>query len=507
MKSLFLGDIDEAVREVIKYFDKQIGKKSNDIYRKNKLDYEKLFVTKKYDTIFYFTSEIENFNNLSDFISLLDYSSDAKKYVYVIRSEKFNVNNDNSKLDIIKDMLNNYANKKGKNIIILNVSCLYGKNFIDGEIKNVKELSKYENEIANYINIDDFSHFLYLLSTHKIDERYIELRAPKSFMLNELVENNIKKEINENIELPFEWKPIHSINDEKYLSKLINTKEEKKKNQAIIKLLEVIVMFCIFELLNTVFGTTFKLQSIDFRLIFIVIVAIYYDLRYSLLATALTIISFLFVNMKDAYDVSILLNTDNWIAVAVYLITTVIIRSKIKRFENDNKIANDKAQKLEKQNKFKERNLKKYEIKVKELNKAIIMHDKSFSKIENVITKYKNINLESVYDIFSSTLDTKNIAIFEVSQDKFTSVYSDGKNDVNYLLEKAPQEFVTSNNIWFNNSLDKRLPLYMVPIYNKDLLCYFVSIWDYEISIVNHDYRNNLISLARITSLLKENEK
>lgn len=506
MKSLFLGDIDDAVRDVIKYFDKQVGKKSNDIYKKSSLSYEKLFLAKEYDTIFYFSKDIENMENLSDFISVINSSSNIKKYVYVIRNNGYYINN-NEKTKTLKEILDVYVKKFNKNIIILNISCLYGSNFIDGEINYVNSKSVIEDKIVNYIHIEDFSKFLYMLSIHKYDGSYIEVKAPKSFKLKELLNKKIKEEINENINLPFEWKALHCISKEQNITALQNLNQDKKKNKAIAKYLEVIILFCIFELLNTVFKTTLQLQTIDFRLIYIVIISIYYSFKHSVLATILVVIALLISNLDSAYNLSVLANTDNWITIMAYIIITMVIRNKIKRFNNNEKLVLDKIERLEKQNKYKERNLKKYEIKIKELNKSIIMHDKSFSKIQNIITKYKNITTENIFEIFSNSLNTQNIVVLEINENKYINICAKENIDFSYLIEKTPDTFIIPNNIWVNNDLDKKMPLYIVPIFKDEKICYYVTIWDYEINIINHDYRNNLISLAQITSLLKENDR
>lgn len=47
----------------------------------------------------------------------------------------------------------------------------------------------------------------------------------------------------------------------------------------------------------------------------------------------------------------------------------------------------------------------------------------------------------------------------------------------------------------------------MVPIFDGDKVCYVVSVWDYDIGIMNNDFRNNLLSLANIVSFLKESER
>ena len=47
MRSLFIGNIDNVVKKTIKYFDDQDSKKNNDVYRKGKLDYKKLFFCKQ----------------------------------------------------------------------------------------------------------------------------------------------------------------------------------------------------------------------------------------------------------------------------------------------------------------------------------------------------------------------------------------------------------------------------------------------------------------------------
>ena len=211
MRSLFLGSIDDTIKEVIKYFDKQVGKSSNDIYKRKKIDYKKLFEAKQYDTVFYFAENTDDFSDVHDFFSVVDSSNNIKKYVYIIKGSKFNLNNNTKNLNMIKEIFDNYSKKENKNIIVLNVSCIYGKDFIEGEINNINENGSYGKEIGNYIYIDDFSHFLYLLSMKKVDTNYIELKAPSSFYLKDLIEKNVTQEFKENINLPFEWIPMHSI--------------------------------------------------------------------------------------------------------------------------------------------------------------------------------------------------------------------------------------------------------------------------------------------------------
>ena len=78
-----------------------------------------------------------------------------------------------------------------------------------------------------------------------------------------------------------------------------------------------------------------------------VIVAIYYKMKYSLLATSLVIISFMVANINSSHDLSFVLsNTDNWLTIIIYVVLTIIIRNKIEKYESFNKIVDEKIIKL-----------------------------------------------------------------------------------------------------------------------------------------------------------------
>ena len=120
MRSLFIGNIDNVVKEVIKYFDEQGNKKLNDIYRKGKLNYKKLFFSKKYDNVFYFSSGFnDDMDDLNNFLQLVDNSNDVKKYIYVVRGSEFNIDSNNEKVNIIKEIFLAYSKSKNKNILII----------------------------------------------------------------------------------------------------------------------------------------------------------------------------------------------------------------------------------------------------------------------------------------------------------------------------------------------------------------------------------------------------
>ena len=510
MRSLFIGNTDNAVKEVIKYFDSQVDRKLNDIYRKKKLDYEKLFFCKKYDNIFYFA---EGFNNhiddLNNFLQIVDNSDDVKKYVYIVRGTKFNIDLENEKIDIIKEIFEGYSNKKNKKIIFLNASCIYGKNFIDGEINKIKDRKKYIKETGNYIHVEDFSRFLYLLAIHKVSENYIELKSNVYVNIGELISKKQIKEKREDNNCLFNYKFEHSIvndiNNGLNVIDISKKQKEDKKISPVIKILEIMIMFFISEFLMNYFNTKFNLQYIDFRLIFITIVAIYYNFKYSLFASLLVIVSFLLSSISSAHDLSMILsNTDNLVLVVVYIIIAIITQNKIEKYENSIRTANETIEVLKKQNKHKERNLKKYEMRIKELNRELITYDNSFSKVSTLINDYKSVNSMDVYKIFSDNLGIENIVVFDlIKKDAYSNV------DINCdgLINKKISSFISNKEIWVNNDLKNDLPMYIVPIFNNKKITYLVTIWEYDVNILNNEYKNNLISLANIVSFLKECEK
>lgn len=514
MRSLFIGNIDEVVKDTIKYFDKQFDRKNNDIYRKKKLDYKKLFECKQYDNVFYFAKNLDNdIDDLNNFLQVLDCSNDVNKYFFVIRNDGFGLDFNCSNIEIIKEILNCYINKKRKNIIILNVSCLYSNKFIDGEINRIDDKNKYSDVYANYIHVDDFSRFLHLIAIHKLEVNYVDFRANVSVNVKNLLSNKVGLNAREeNLNYPFDFEFKHSIlndiSDGLNLVEILKFEVQDRERHPIIKGLEIIVMFFIAEVLVNIFNTTFNIQYIDFRLIFMIFVSVYYEFGYSLFATCLVILSFFFINIDNSYDFSVILtNTDNWVSIIIYLVMAIVIRSRISRFENHIKEADEKITLLDAQNKQKHRNILKYEARIKNLNRSIITNDNSLAKVSKFINNCRVVNDESIYEMFVDNLGTSNVVVFQVNRNRFNLAYTRCEVDYSYLVKEKVSTFITNEGVWSNFKLNKEFPLYMVPIFDGDKVCYVVSVWDYDIGIMNNDFRNNLLSLANIVSFLKESER
>jgi len=512
MTSLFISNLDNVVKEVYKYFNKLNDIKYNDIYQKNKINYKNIFISKKYDNIFYFSKDFDDFNDLNNFLKILDNTDGVKKYIYVVRSDKFSIDNKNEKIGIIQEIFNVYSKIKNKKIIFLNVSCLYGKDFIEGKINNLQINQNYNNEYANYVHIDDFCHFLFLVAKHVMKKNYLELKNNKSIVISSLISGGSIIETFEYTDpFEFDYHQNHSFKEdilkELDVKHLIRQNKVEKKGDFVIKIFEIILMFFVAEFFINIFNNRFNLQYVDFRLIYIVMIAIYYDWRYSLISTFLVIMSFLYSNIKTSYDIAVILsNTDNWIAIIIYLIISIIISNRISKFENYIKSIKEKINVLEQQNEFNEINIKEYKNKIKELNKNLIIHDSSISKVDAFINKFGKLNTKNIYKMFSENLGTNNIVIFETINDNLENAYTNSKVNYYNFSNKRVSEFFKKNKIWVNGNLEFDLPLFIVPIFNKKEISYVVAIWDYEISIFNTDYKNTLISLSNIASFLEECE-
>ena len=446
-------------------------------------------------------------DDLNNFLQLVDNSNDVKKYIYVVRGSEFNIDSNNEKVNIIKEIFLAYSKSKNKNIILLNTSCLYGEDFIEGKINSLKNLNKYGNSFGNYIHIKDFCKYLYIFAMHKIDQVYVELKSNEEVLINQLFTNDkikSKKIKYTNIlNYKFEYSIVNDINNGLNVKSIIKDNNKSINDNSIISLFEVIIMFVISEIFVKKFNNTFNIQYIDFRLIFMVIVAIYYKMRYSLLATSLVIISFMVANINSSHDLSFVLsNTDNWLTIIIYIVLTIIIRNKIEKYESFNKIVDEKIIKLKEEKRNRERNLKKYETRIKELNKELIIHDNSLSKVSNIISNYDVINKESIYNIFFDVFNEEGIVVYD---------FNDGclypENDINKLSLSKLNKLVLNKKIWVNKELDSKLPLYVVPICGNNKILYCVTIWSFDLSMVNNEFKNDLVSLSNIISYMKDSGK
>ena len=208
-------------------------------------------------------------------------------------------------------------------------------------------------------------------------------------------------------------------------------------------------------------------------------------------------------NINNSHDLSFVLsNTDNWLTIIIYIVLTIIIRNKIEKYESFNKIVDEKIIKLKEEKRNRERNLKIYEARIIELNKELIIHDNSLSKVSNIISNYDVINEESIYNIFFDVFNEEGIVVYD---------FNDGclypENDINKLSLSKLNKLVLNKKIWVNKELDSKLPLYVVPICVNNKILYCVTIWSFDLSMVNNEFKNDLVSLSNIISYMKDSGK
>lgn len=154
-------------------------------------------------------------------------------------------------------------------------------------------------------------------------------------------------------ELPrreYDWIPTINIADElpRLIREYSNRYESEKgnvvrrikayaaRNKLVIVMAELIFGFLIMELLNNLTATMVQFQYVDFRLLYVIVIATLHGLGAGISAAGLACVSMLISYSKLNMDWRFLLyNIDNWLPFACYLMIAAIAGYTKNRYRND----------------------------------------------------------------------------------------------------------------------------------------------------------------------------
>ena len=260
-----------------------------------------------------------------------------------------------------------------------------------------------------------------------------------------------------------------------------------KKKKILKNIINLIILFLSTELINILLKEIPELNNIDLRLVFIFIIANYIGTKYGVVAAILASIIYILQNYSGVLDVSIImLNTNNWLQIAIYLAFAIIIGLK---HDKDNLKINSLNNSIDEYKEKEEVNNKKiqaYEDELKEFNQVLLTHKKTYFQVSNFLhqidlVKYDN---KKISNYLKDILDNETC--------EFTNIQS-----IEKFLDNRSMTTVGEEHIWINKDLSEEKPCYIVPI-SIESQDYAVVIWKCKFEQMNTDYRNQIIGIAKI---------
>lgn len=291
----------------------------------------------------------------------------------------------------------------------------------------------------------------------------------------------------------FDWVDLHELSTElaKYPDLIGKTLGPKKgvltpffkkfpRSVELLKPVELILGAILTQFLTQLTGTLIQYKYVDFRLLFVVIMASLYGFRYGLLSAGLMGLSLIYTWYQLEIDWSLIIyNVGNWFPVVLYFVTGLIIGYHHDRTETI--IHNEKKQtKL-----IYEKYQFLYEVfneirKLKEeFREQVIGYRDSFGKIYTITRELDTLQEQDVYfraiSILEELMENNAVAIYYLESNREYARLQVSSTALNATLGKSlklsnyPEvlKCIEQGTIFQNTALEPNYPAYVAPVFNN----------------------------------------
>lgn len=415
-----------------------------------------------------------------------------------------------------------YRKNEGLSVLVLHVPYLYGygesTSAVANMVKQAVERSaiRFEgskDQICEYLSQEDLSSLILRIIDDWPAENVLNVPGGCAYSFSGLgVEfiklmptlkisyssgsNTVPVPVNtELVRREYDWVPVIDIVDElprlirEYSNRFNPEKSSVKKrvkkffskNRLIIILAEIIFGYLITEMLNSMTNTMVQFQYIDFRLLYVVLLATMHGIVPGLATAALACVSLVIGYSQLNIDWETLLyNPENWLPFACYLIVASIAGYTKERYLNELKYLKTENKALDERYLFLNE-LYREALKNKGEYKAqILSYSGSFGRIYEVARRLNSLlpkvifkeALESLEDL----LINQTICIYTVSADANYARLAVCSQKLNMKVPKSLKldnytemiEALRGGEVWCNKEQYPDYPDYCAGIFRKD---------------------------------------
>ncbi len=292
-----------------------------------------------------------------------------------------------------------------------------------------------------------------------------------------------------------EYERFLSTKQEKQATWLDKIREWIASHASAVKITELVLLFVLSEVFIHMTDSAVIFSIVDFRTIFIVIMATLYGLTYGIAAAALSSVSYFFARiMSGTNALTIFYEPTNWLAfVFFFLVGGLCGYVNLKKEEHGTY--------LEEQNKLLENKLiftgEIYEDTLrdkKDLKKQIISSKDSFGKIFDITRRLNTVAPQQLYlriiETFEEILENKSITVYSVKNDTPFGRLEVASRDILDVASRSISmdtyapiiEQLRDGGIWKNTALVRDLPMYAAGVYRGEELVLVIFLWHANIN-------------------------
>ncbi len=286
-------------------------------------------------------------------------------------------------------------------------------------------------------------------------------------------------------------------------------KKWMSEHRPAVKAIEIALMFIVTELLNIFTGSSVMFSIVDFRMAFIVIVAIVHGLYSGLLAAGLSSAAWFIAKVVTGTSwLTIFYEPTNWFAFVYYFLVGAL--SGYVRLTKDDKIkfGDEQVKLLEEKLEFTRELYQDTFNEKRDLKKQIIGSKDSFGKIFDVTRNLDTVEPHKLYlrimDTFEDILENKSLSVYSVNEKSVfgrlevasRDILSEVSRSISLDTYKPILDKIKKDEIWRNTNFLPNLPMYASGVWRRDKLELIIFIWHVKPE-QNSLYYVNLFKILR----------
>ena len=510
------------------------------LFRIKKPSIKAVLETYDFDLIIFFSCEL-NFhttekNDSEELREVLNFSGELQKKAKIIflssLDSAFSHRSDRAILSAAKEKLCDfYAKETSLDIKIVQIPYLYSGNYEQDFLYKIFDRLYHNKPVTIDSAPDDKTHFISLQDLSQLLIRLVDnwksgsgtltvgdefnisfadlgqeisrLCGGKIDFLPELPINTLET-TNKAIRNEYGWFAKISLVDdlEEEYERFLNTKREKtqtlwdkikqwiEKHSFFVKIIELIVLFFATELLLYLTDSAVIFSIVDFRMVYIVIMATVHGLNFGLAAAGLSSISWLFAKVASGTNLlTIFYEPTNWLPFVFFVLIGALCGYVKLRKDDMIRFVTEQNNLLEDKLVFTRDIYEDTYREKRDLKKQIIGSKDSFGKIFDITRKLDTVELHLLYlrimETFEEILENKTISVYSINKQNSFGRLEVASRDIIETVSRSIStetyapiiETLNRGEIWRNVELKPEFPMYAAGVYRGKELVMLIFLW------------------------------
>lgn len=294
-------------------------------------------------------------------------------------------------------------------------------------------------------------------------------------------------------DLPEEYEKYLATKREKEITSGQKIKKFAQQHSMILKITELLVLFCLTELLLRLTDSAVIFSIVDFRMAYIVMMATVHGLGMGMWAASLSCVSWFVAKVAAGMNpMTIFYEPTNWLSFVLFFLVGALCGYVKLRKDNTIHFVSEQNKLLEDKLIFTREIYEDTYREKKDLKKQIIGSKDSFGKIFDITRKLDTVAPQQLYlriiETFEEILENKSITVYSVNSHSAFGRLEVASRDIIQTVSRSIStssyssviQKITEGEIWRNTELKADYPMYAAGVYRGDELVLLIFLWQAE---------------------------